>query len=256
MNPVLADLPHWTLVAVLVLARISCAVMLLPGIGETDAPAITRAGIAVTLTILVAPIVAPLIPSGPPDLGSFAKALAAEMLTGAWLGWLARVIVLALPMAGQVIAHMIGTSSVLQNDVDLGPTTTALSRLFTLAIPVVVLASGLDALPLSALVNSYLTIPPGHFLPAQAGTELAITTVAKAFSLALQLASPFVVLSMVWFIAIGLVARLSSRLQIYFVAAPSQIFGGLILFALLATTLMSAWQHVATTQFSDLPGLH
>ncbi len=255
MTTPLADFPHWTLITVLVLARISCAIILLPGIGEADAPAITRAGIAITLTILLVPIVAPLIPFGSPDLASFAKALAAEIITGLWLGWLARVIVLALPMAGQIIAHMIGVSSVLQNDVSLGAANTALSRLFTLAIPVMLLASGLYALPLGALVNSYLTIPPGHFLPAQAGTELAITTVAKAFSLSLQLASPFVVLSLVWFVAVGLVARLSSRLQIYFLAAPSQILGGLILFGVVATTLLSAWQHVTTTQLSDLPGL-
>lgn len=255
MTAFLTDLPFWTAAFTLVLARTGCAIMLLPGVGEADAPAITRVGIAVTITILLAPLVAPLIPPGIADFGDFARALAAEMLTGIWLGWLARVIVLALPMAGQVIAHMIGVSNVLQNEAGAGGANTALSQLFTLAVPVVLLTSGLYALPLDALVNSYQAIPPGHFLPVRVGTELAITTVTKAFSLSLQLASPFVVLSMVWFIAVGLTARLSSRLQIYFVAAPSQILGGIILLSLLATSLLSVWQHSTTALFSDLPGV-
>ena len=254
MTALLANLPAWTVIVTLVLARTGCAIMLLPGVGEADAPAITRAGIAVTMTVLLAPIVAPLVPPGIVDLSHFARALAAEMLTGIWLGWLARVIVLTLPMAGQIIAHMIGVSNVLQNEAGV-PSNTALSRLFTLAVPVVLLSSGLYALPLSALVNSYQAIPPGQFLPVRLGTELAITTATRAFALSLQLAAPFVVLSMVWFVAVGLAARLSSRLQIYFLAAPSQILGGTILLALLITTLLSVWQHVTTTLFAELPGV-
>ena len=191
MTALLANLPAWTVIVTLVLARTGCAIMLLPGVGEADAPAITRAGIAVTMTVLLAPIVAPLVPPGIVDLSHFARALAAEMLTGIWLGWLARVVVLALPMAGQIIAHMIGISNVLQNEAGV-PANTALSRLFTLAIPVLLLSSGLYALPLSALVNSYQTIPPGQFLPVRLGTELAITTATRAFALSLQLAAPFV----------------------------------------------------------------
>lgn len=255
MTSFLADLPDWTVITALVLARTGCAIMLLPGVGETDAPAITRAGIAITMTILLAPIVAPLAPAGIVDLAHFARALAAEVLTGIWLGWLARVIVLALPAAGQVIAHMIGVSNVLQNEAGMAAPNTALSRLFTLAVPVVLLTSGLYTLPLTALANSYQTIPPGQFLPVRLGTELAITTVTSAFSLSLQLASPFVVLSMVWFVAVGLAARLSSRLQIYFLAAPSQILGGMILLALLVTTLLSVWQRSTAALFSDLPGV-
>ena len=97
MTALLANLPAWTVIVTLVLARTGCAIMLLPGVGEADAPAITRAGIAVTMTVLLAPIVAPLVPPGIVDLSHFARALAAEMLTGIWLGWLAKSLFLPCP---------------------------------------------------------------------------------------------------------------------------------------------------------------
>ena len=51
MNPddtaLLAALPGWAFAFVIVLARISAAVMLMPALGETEIPATVRAGIAV-----------------------------------------------------------------------------------------------------------------------------------------------------------------------------------------------------------------
>ena len=45
------------------------------------------------------------------------------------------------------------------------------------------------------------------------------------------------------------------RLQIYFVAMPGQILGGIVLLAVLATTLMTAWQDSVRAGFSVLPGM-
>ena len=69
--------------------------------------------------------------------------IAAEVFTGLWLGWMARMLVQALPMAGQFIAFMIGVSNVLVNDPELGAQSSALEQLFSLAAVVAVLVSGL-----------------------------------------------------------------------------------------------------------------
>ena len=47
----------------------------------------------------------------------------------------------------------------------------------------------------------------------------------------MRLASPFVLASIVWHVAIGLIARMVPRLQVYFVSLPGQIVGGLLLLA-------------------------
>ena len=46
--------------------------------------------------------------------------IVAEVITGLWIGWLARLLVLALPVAGQFIAYMLGIANVLQPDPELG----------------------------------------------------------------------------------------------------------------------------------------
>ena len=152
--------------------------------------------------------------------------VASEVVTGLWFGWLARVTALALPAAAQFIAYLMGLTSVLQPDPTLGPQTTALAGLANITAPLILLVSGLYALPLEALSGLYQLIPPGTPLPASSSADLAVHVVTQAFALSVRLASPFIVAGIIWHVTIGLIARLVPRIQIYFVSMPGQILGG------------------------------
>ena len=251
----LAALPAWSFAFVLLLSRIAGAMALLPGIGDSTVPATIRAGLALTITLVLLPVIAPLMPPAPDAGLQAASMVAAELVTGLWLGWLARLFTLALPVAAQFIAYLLGTASVLQPSAELGAQTTALSRLFELAVPVAILTSGLYALPLAALAGSYRLIPPGTLLPAGDGAALSVKVVGSMFALALRLAAPFVLAEIVWHVAIGLLARLVPRVQVYFVAMPGQILGGLLLLAALSAAILSAFLDAVRDGLSGLPGL-
>ncbi len=251
----LATLPAWAFAFVLVLGRIGAALTLLPGLGEAAPPAMLRAGLAVGITALLLPGIMPLIPHLPADVPTVAGMIAAEVVTGLWLGWLARLLVLALPIAGQFIAFMLGVSNVLVTDPELSGQSSALEQLFSLAAPLAVLISGLYAVPLAALAGSYHVIAPGALLPAGDGTMVAVRAVGQCFALALQLASPFVLAAIVWNVVIGLVARLVPNVPVYFVALPGQILGGLVLLAALGGALIATWLDAAGAGFARLPGL-
>ena len=180
--------------------------------------------------------------------------IAADVATGVWFGWLARTMVLALPMAGQVLAYAIGISNVLQSDVELGPQTTATATLFNAALPALILSTGLYAMPLAALAGLYKVIPAGTLLPAADSLRTVLHTVTEGFALALRLASPFVLANIVWHAGTGLMARFLPRLQVYFIAAPGQILGGCLLLAGLIGALLSAWQDATSASLSTLPG--
>jgi flagellar biosynthetic protein FliR len=248
------DLPQTAFAFVLLLARVSAAIVLLPGLGETAAPATLRIGLALCVTLLLLPSVAPLVPATPEAGIRAAGMVMAEIITGLWFGWLARLLALALPMAAQFIAYLLGISSVLQPDAELGPQSTALAKLFEVAAPLLILVSGLYTLPLAALAGLYRLLPPGSLLPAADSAELAVGAVAQAFGLALRLASPFVLAGIVWQVTMGLVARLVPRMQIYFAAMPGQILGGLLLLATLSGTLLAAWQDSVRSALTALPG--
>jgi flagellar biosynthetic protein FliR len=251
----LASLPDWAFAFVLILGRVGAALTLLPGLGEAAPPAMLRAGFALAIAALLLPAIAPLIPPVPASIPSVAGMLAAEVITGLWLGWLARLLVLALPIAGQIIAFMLGITNVLVTDVELSVQSSALEGLFALLAPLAVLASGLYALPLAALAGSYQVIAPGTLLPAGDGTALATHTVATCFALALQLAAPFVLAAVAWQVAMALLARLVPRVPIYFVSLPGQILGGLVLFSVLAGAAVAVWQGAVGDGFGHLPGL-
>ena len=251
----LAALPAWAFAFILVMARIGAAISLLPGLGEAEPPVMLRVGLGLGVTGLLLPAIAPSIPPVPEAGAQAASMVAAEVITGLWIGWLARMLVLALPVAGQLIAYMLGIANVLQPDPILGAQATPISRLLAIAAPLTILVTGLYALPLAALAGSYRLIPAGTILPAADTAETAVRAVAAAFALAVRIASPFLLVSIVWHVATGLLARLVPRLQVYIVVMPGQILGGIVLFAVLATALLTAWQAAVRDGFGNLPGL-
>jgi flagellar biosynthetic protein FliR len=228
---------------------------LLPGVGEAVAPVIVRIGLALSVTILLIPELQPMIPPLPAAGLSLGLMIASEVITGLWFGWVARMIVLALPTGAQFIGYFIGLSSVLQPDAELGAQSGVLGKLFETAAPVILLVTGLYRLPLTALDGLFQLIPPGHILPPAESAEVAVRAVGTGFSLALQLASPFVVIAIAWHVAMGLVARIVSRMQIYFVSMPGQIVLGLSLLAVTTSAMTFAWSDGVQAFFSALsPG--
>ena len=240
--------------ALLVFCRVGAAVMLLPGVGEAEVPATVRLALALSLTVLLLPVLSPGLPPVPEQPAELVRLIVLETVAGLWLGGLARLLTLALAIAGQAVALMLGLASVLVQDPALGQGGTALSRLFGLLAAVLVLSSGLYALPLGALAGSYAVLPPGDPLPAGLAAEALADAGAQSLSLALRLAAPFVLATVLFNLALGLLARLAPQVQVYFVAVPAQILGGLALLALLATPLLAVFAAQVADGFARLPG--
>ncbi len=250
----LAALPGWAFAFALVLSRTGMAIMLMPGLGEAEPPPVVRAGLVLAVTVLLVPAVAPIVPAVPEvGLGGMGM-IAAELLVGGMLGWLARLPAMALGMAGAMMSYMLGLSSVVQQDPALGGQSAALSRLLGLAAPVLILSAGLYALPLTALAGSYQLVPPGSLLPAGPLADSVTGAVVACFGLAIRLSAPFLLAGIVFQAALGLLARLAPQLQIYTAAMPGQILGGLVLLGLLAPRILDAWTEAVTIGWSSLPG--
>ncbi|HEY0181459.1 MAG TPA: flagellar biosynthetic protein FliR [Rhodopila sp.] len=254
MNLTQAALLVWAPAFVLVLARVGAVMALLPGLGEAVAPAVVRIGLALCITILLLPGLLSLIPPVPDAGLAMGLMIAGEIVTGLWFGWITRMVVLALPVGAQFIGYLIGLNSVLQPDAELGAQSGVLGKLFEVAAPVLLLVSGLYRLPLMALRGLFQLVPPGQMLPAGDGAGIATHAVGAAFSLALQLASPFVVIAIVWHLAMGLVARIVSRMQIYFVSMPGQILAGLALLLITGSAIIMVWRDGVEATFMALPG--
>ncbi|MDO9709342.1 flagellar biosynthetic protein FliR [Paracraurococcus lichenis] len=248
-------LPGLVFQAVLVLARIGGAAMLLPGIGAAEVPATIRLALALTLTALLLPVAAPGLPPLPGEVPEVLRLLATETAIGLWLGLLARLVELALAQAGQIMALMIGLASPLQADPAFGAQGTALSRLFGLVAVMLVLSTGLYALPLRALAESYALLPAGGALPVPSQAAVLAQAVADSLSLALRLAAPLLLAGILGQFALGLLSRLAPTMPAFVLLAPGQILAGLLLLALVLPALLDTWLAAARDGFGALPGL-
>ncbi|EHH68937.1 flagellar biosynthetic protein FliR [Gluconobacter morbifer] len=259
-------LTTWTLAFVLVMSRTSALVMVMPGLGEQSLPMMVRAGITLTLTALLLPLVAPLSDAG--ALGRLSPAgllvmIAVELFAGVLIGWMAKLITLALPIAGQMIAMFIGISSVLQPDPDLGSGSSAPARFMNLLAPLVLLMTGAYVFPIHAVLGSYSLIPPGGGLMMHPvawpmlgdATHGVIQLTERSFTLGLELSAPFLILSLVWQLMLGIMTRLLPTLQIYNAATPLQMLGGIALLGFTIRVLIAVWQEQASDVFQTLPGL-
>ncbi|MBS0995290.1 flagellar biosynthetic protein FliR [Gluconobacter cerinus] len=261
-------LTEWALAFVLVLCRTGATVMVMPGLGEQSLPMMIRAGIALTLTFLILPLVLPLLNTSQLDtVGPIALAgmISVELFAGLLIGWIARLITMALPIAGQMIAMFIGISSVLQPDPDLGSSSSAPARFMNLLAPLILLITGAYLLPIHAVIGSYSLIPPGGALMNHAAVphwpilgdaaRSIIQMTGKAFTLGLELSAPFLILSLVWEMMLGIMTRLLPNLQIYNAANPLQMLGGIALLGLTLQAMLTVWQGQAFDVLRALPGL-
>ena len=249
----LKALPDHLFGLTLLFCRISAAVMLVPGWGETESPRMVRAGLAVSFTLLLYPTLAAQMPAQAgiaKDIGM----IAAELAVGGLLGWLARLVALALPLAGQFISIQLGLSSVLQPDPELGAQSALLGQMFSRALPALVLATGLYRLPLAALAGSYDVLPAGSFYSAGDALALAVRSLGDFWALAVRLSAPFLFAGLLWSGALGLISRLVPKVQIFAISAPGQILGGLTLFAMLASAMLRVWGDSVGTVWAALPG--
>lgn len=246
-------LPIQAFHAVLLVARLGGAALLLPGLGEPDVPPSIRLALVLALVALLLPGLSPGLPAVPAAPAEVARLILLETAVGLFLGLLARLVALAMAQAGQVAALMIGLASPLQTDQLLGGQGTATGRLFSLLAAVLVLGTGLYALPLRALAESYRTFPPGAPVPLGAPAAAVAQAVADSLALALRLAGPLVLAGMLGNFALGLLARLAPQVQVYALALPAQILGGLLLLGLLMPTLLGVWLTAAEAGLAGLP---
>lgn len=249
------ELPALGFGLLLVVIRAGAACMVLPGSGEAEVPPTVRAGFALTLAVLLTPVLGPALPPPTGSVWLLLGQVGGELLAGLFLGWLARLATLALPLAGQIVATLIGHSNVLQPDSVLGSQGTAIGRLMSLAVPVLVLSTGLHGYALSAIAGSYRAIPVGALLAPGDAVQLIVGGVGDLCALALRLAAPFVLVGIVWNVALAVLSRLVPQVQVFFLAPPAQVLGGLALLGLLGGALLEVWREQAQFAFAILPGL-
>lgn len=219
--------------------RVSAITAMLPGFGEQTVPARIKLVIAMAFTLIVAPIITT-VPL-PPTFGDVAFLTMTEILSGLAIGIGIRLFVLALQTAGTIAAHATSLSQVLGGaGVDPMPAMGYVLIIGGIALAVML---GLHVKAAELIILSYDVLPMGRFTSASVLSDWGVTQVARAFTLAFTLAAPFIVLSVLYNVALGAINKAMPQLMVAFVGAPLITAGGLFLLLMSAPLILSVWSH-------------
>ena len=226
----------WLWSAMLVFCRVGAVMALMPGFGEQLVPARIRLVLTLAFTAIVAPAVLPQI--GPSD-GRLFLPLAVEVVAGLAIGLGLRLFVMALQMAGIMIAQ---ATSLAQLFGGLGPEPQpAIAHLLVIGGLALAVASGLHVRAAELMILSYRILPPGLMPVPGDMADWGLAEIARAFTLAFMLAAPFTIAALLYNVALGVINRAMPQLMVSFVGAPALTLGGLVLLAIVTPLALAFW---------------
>lgn len=222
----------------LVFVRLGAAAMVMPGIGETFVFSRVRLGFALGLAAIVFPLVRASLPALPPTPAEILVLFFGEFVYGILVGGLGRLMLTALHSAGTVVSFLSGLSFAQTMDPTQGSQGAIVSSFMSLLGIVLIFATGLHLQLIGALHDSYSLFPPGAPPPFEDFAQLATRTIAGSFALGLQMAAPFIVFGLTFYVGLGLLQRLIPQVQIFFIAMPLQVTLAMMLFAVALSGMM------------------
>jgi len=254
MNAALSDLLTYAqdglLIGFIVFLRVGTAMALLPVFGESSVPQRVRLGLALGFTAIVMPAVAAQIEPLAEHQKGIPILLATETLAGLALGIALRLFVLALQMAGSIAAQATSLSQVFGGTgIEPQP---AIGHLLVFGGLALAVMTGLHVRIAEVLILSYNVLTPGQFPGASILGDWGVGQIAQAFSLAFTLAAPFIIASLIYNVALGVINRAMPQLMVAFVGAPAITAGALILMFLVMPMMLTVWSD-ALQQFLQNP---
>lgn len=236
-----------------VFIRVGAMMALLPAFGEQVVPVRVRLGLTLAFTAITAPAIAPQMPAFSMAPAALMHLIATEAVAGLALGIVLRLMVMVLQIAGTIAAQATSLSQFFGGaGVDPQP---AMSQLLVSGGLALAVLNGLHVKLAELILLSYTPFPPGAFPDAASLGEWGVAHAARSFTLAFTLAMPFVILSLLYYVALGAINKAMPQLMVAFVGAPAITFAGLVVLLLTAPLILPLWHQVLDGVLSAPAGM-
>ena len=222
----------------LVFARVGAVLMVLPGFGESWVTPRLRLILGLALTLLLTPVLRPLLPGLPDSPLRLFILLGMEVGFGFFIGITSRILIAALQVAGMVAAYHSSLANAFVFDPAAAQQGALAGAFLTLTGLLLIFVSDLHHVMLAGIAESYRIFAPGGALPVGDMSDAMARLVSRSFLLAIQIASPFMVVGLLFTLGVGLLNRLMPQVQMFFVAMPMQILLGILVLALTLSAVM------------------
>jgi flagellar biosynthetic protein FliR len=222
----------------LVFLRIGTAMFVLPVFGEAMLPLRIRLGIAIAFSFIAFPSVLPSLQIVELAAPGYLIRGFAEVLTGLVIGLMLRFHIMAIQIAAAIAAQSTSLSQLLgNNSIDPQP---ALGLILYMAALALAVELGLHVQLAIMFIASYEAIGPGELIGTGAAAALR-DAAGVAFRFGFILAAPFVAVSLLYNLALGVINRAMPQLMVAFVGAPAITLGAMIVLALTAPLMLTVW---------------
>ena len=235
-------------VFLLVLLRCSALIATLPFFSSRNIPELVKAGLTLSLAILLTPAVKLDAQMVPRDLVSIAVLGLQEFMIGAILGLSVRMLLTAVQLMGQLAGFQMGFAVANVIDPMGGGQVSVLAQFAYLIAILTMLSVGGHFYFFKALADSFTLVPPGSFGLSKSLFDQVSGLAANMFSLALRIGVPVIGALLFTQVIMGVLAKTVPQMNILMVGFPLTVSVGLFFFSLTMLGLVTIMARV----FRDL----
>jgi flagellar biosynthetic protein FliR len=232
------------------LARVGGFVSAIPVLFSTQAPMLIKLGTALTLSLVLFPIMAPYIhPAVQFHLSSFFFLVTSEALVGILLGLMSRLIFTAAEFGGTIIGYQMGFAAANVFDPQNQKQISLLSEFQNIFAIFIFLAVDGHHIFIRAAVKSYAILPPGKLDLSHAVVPYLVKLSSQMFALSLQFSAPVLAILLFSGLILGVLARVFPQLNVFLLSFPLNIGISFIVIALTLNIIATLLRR----EFDSLP---
>lgn len=226
-------------------ARVSALLVFAPFFGSTSIAPRVKVGLAVALTALLYPVIGPTVPA---ISGAAAwKVAAGEFVVGLMMGLVMQFVFEGLELAGQIAGFQVGHSLANLINPQSNVDTPILANFYQLVALLIFFQLDVHRWLLRALAKSFEYCPPGLVVVTPAAAAQMWRAAGGMLIIAVQVAIPILVATMMIDVVLGLLGRASPQLPVLFVGMPIKNCVALFL----AMCMLRFWPELLERYFGE-----
>lgn len=210
--------------------RIAAALWLMPFFGDTRITPVIRILFALTIAIIIAPVVPAMPVSDPFSMTSMIFALE-QILFGLVFGLSLTMLFSMMQLVGEMLSMQMGLSMAVMNNPAGGGSSHLISHLLTIFATLLFLGFNGHLIALDIVVESFTTWPVGSSIYAL-DIDKMLQLLSWMFVAALMLAMPAVIAMLLVNVTFGVMNRSAPSLNVFSLGFPMGMMMGLICLSL------------------------
>jgi flagellar biosynthetic protein FliR len=190
-----------------------------------------KVGFAMVVAFLLVNVVPVTQPLGT-DPYLLALLIGKEAMIGFVIGFVVRLMVVAVQAAGEIISLQSGFAFARVVDPGFGQQTTVLDQFHYLLAMMIFFAMDAHHMLIAALVRTFQELPLGAASFSEGTLGYLVASTGKVFALGLRIGAPVIVALLLIEVSLGLLSRLIPQMNIFVEGLPLKVFITLTLIAL------------------------